>query len=121
MKIYYNKYLKGLARQNRNNPTFAEKILWSMLRSKQLGYDFHRQKPIGQYIADFYCHELKLVIEVDGITHTEPEVQENDKRKENYFREIGLNILRFNDEEVVGGRVIVEKQIKDYIKSFVAQ
>lgn len=116
MKVYYNKNLKEFARQNRNKPTYAEKWLWNMFKKKNLGYDFHRQKPLGNYIADFYCYELKLVIEVDGITHEKPEVLENDKRKDAYFKSIGLRVLRFTDEEVVGGSVIVEKKIKDYIR-----
>ena len=59
MKIYYNPALKELARELRNNMTFAEKATWRMLNGKQFkGYDFHRQKPIGEFIADFYCYDL---------------------------------------------------------------
>jgi very-short-patch-repair endonuclease len=66
----YNPKLKELARQLRNNSTFAEVLLWNELKNKQIkGYDFHRQKPILNYILDFFCSELKLAIEVDGLTH----------------------------------------------------
>jgi very-short-patch-repair endonuclease len=116
MKIYYNPNLTELARELRNNMTNAEKSVWRMLKGKQLmGYDFHRQKPIGNFIADFYCHDLKLVIEIDGISHTDEKVKANDKRKEEYFNLIGLKVLRFTDEEVFGNWDIVESKIKAYI------
>ena len=90
-----------------------------MLKGKQLlGYDFHRQKPLGNFIADFYCYQLKLVIEIDGISHDDAEVIENDKRKDYYFKSIGLNILRFTDDEVNGNGSLVEKKIIKYIEDF---
>ncbi|NIX59063.1 MAG: DUF559 domain-containing protein, partial [candidate division Zixibacteria bacterium] len=58
--IPYNPQLKDRARELRKNPTVAEKILWREIRRKQLGYEFHRQVPINQFIVDFYCHELFL-------------------------------------------------------------
>jgi very-short-patch-repair endonuclease len=116
MKIHYNPNLTELARDLRNNMTNAEKSVWRMLKVKQLmGYDFHRQKPIGNFIADFYCYDLKLVIEIDGISHTDENVKANDKRKEEYFNLIGLKVLRFTDEEVFGNWHIVESKIKAYI------
>lgn len=67
----YNKNLTALARANRKDPTPAESAIWNkVLRTRQLsGYKFLRQKPIGEYIIDFYCSELKLIIEVDGDSH----------------------------------------------------
>jgi len=66
----YNKRLKSLSRSLRSNMTDAERLLWSKIRRKQLkGLQFYRQKIIGNYIADFYCPELKLVIEVDSGQH----------------------------------------------------
>ena len=67
-KIYpYNPKLKLLARKLRNNSTYAEVLLWNQLKNKKLnGYDFHRQKPIDNYILDFFCYDLMLGIEVDG-------------------------------------------------------
>lgn len=101
MKILYNKHLKELARQLRNNPTKSEKILWKYLKGDKLnGYDFHRQKPIGRFIYDFYCYELRLVIELDGYTHHFEEVQENDKAKDMYVEELGFTMLRFADERI---------------------
>jgi very-short-patch-repair endonuclease len=70
--IPYNKNLKILARNLRNNSTLSEILLWKQLKGKQIfGYDFHRQKPIGDYIVDFYCSELLLAIEIDGSSHNE--------------------------------------------------
>ncbi|TFG35719.1 MAG: DUF559 domain-containing protein, partial [Nitrospirales bacterium] len=70
-KIFYNSKLKDLTKQLRNNSTKAEIKLWNYLKGKQLmGYDFHRQKPIDNYVVDFFCNKLMLAIEVDGYTHT---------------------------------------------------
>ena len=119
MKIYYNPALKELARELRNNMTFAEKATWRMLNGKQFkGYDFHRQKPIGEFIADFYCYDLRLVIEIDGITHLDKDVIRKDKIKSQYFNSIGLNMLRFTDDLVLGNWMMVEKELIRYIKEF---
>ena len=119
MKIYYNPALKELARELRNNMTFAEKATWRMLNGKQYkGYDFHRQKPIGEFIADFYCYDLRLVIEIDGITHLDKDVIKKDRIKSQYFNSIGLNILRFTDDLVLGNWMMVEKELIRYIKEF---
>ncbi|MFH1052115.1 MAG: endonuclease domain-containing protein [bacterium] len=119
MKIYYNPKLKELARQMRNNPTYAEKSLWYALKEDQLsGYDFHRQKPIGDFIFDFYSFDLNLVIEVDGYTHESEKVKENDLKKDNFIKEIGFNILRFTDDEVLGNPNKVVKKIEEYVEWF---
>ena len=119
MKIYYNPALKELARELRNNMTFAEKATWRMLNGKQFkGYDFHRQKPICEFIADFYCYDLRLVIEIDGITHLDKDVIKKDRIKSQYFNSIGLNILRFTDDLVLGNWMMVEKELIRYIKEF---
>ncbi|MCX6155221.1 MAG: endonuclease domain-containing protein [Candidatus Kapabacteria bacterium] len=116
MIIHYEPELIEYARRMRNHPTNGEKVMWSFLKGKQmLGYDFHRQKPIGYFIADFYCSKLDLVIEVDGISHEDVEVQQNDKNKDRFFAEMGLSVLRFTDEEVLGNPNAVEKKIKEFI------
>ena len=119
MKIIYNPKLKEFARQLRNNPTKAEHELWQYLKGDKLGYDFHRQKSVGNYIADFYCHDLHLVIEVDGITHDDISVQIKDAKKEEYLLGKNISILRFTDEEVFFeiGKVI--NQIQEYILEFI--
>ncbi len=111
--------MKEKARFLRNHQTFAEKAVWREVKNAQFeGIDFHRQKPIGNYIADFYSHKVKLVIEVDGISHLDNEVQINDKNKEEYFKSIGLNVLRFTDEEVIENWEYVERKLKEYIKKY---
>ncbi len=98
--------------------TYAEKCMWVMLKGKQLeGYDFHRQKPIGNFIADFYCHDLQLVIEVDGISHNDETIRKKDEFKEMYFESLGLNVLRFTDDEVIGNAGLVAVKLKSFVKS----
>ncbi|MFC2087632.1 endonuclease domain-containing protein [Bacteroidota bacterium] len=102
MKIYYRPKLKELARQLRNNSTKSEIRLWKYLKGKQMrGYDFHRQKPIKYFIADFYCNRLKLVIELDGYSHQLEEVIQKDAIKEEELKGLGLSMLRFSDDEVM--------------------
>ena len=108
-----------LARKLRNHMTHGEKAVWSIVKGRQMnGYDFHRQKPIGNYIADFYCHDLELIIEIDGITHEQEDVKLNDKNKQIYFGSIGLNVLRFSDDEVLGNGNMVAKKIMNYVEGF---
>ena len=97
----YNPRLKELARQLRNKSTKAEIILWQHLRGKQLlELDFHRQKPLGNYIVDFYCPTAHLVIEVDGYSHRNIETLEKDRKKQEYLAGKGMVVLRVSNEEV---------------------
>jgi very-short-patch-repair endonuclease len=116
---YYNKKLKGFARNHRNHSTKAEIRLWCELlrKKKMLGYQFLRQRPIGKYIADFFCKELKLVIETDGYTHFFPDVIEKDKRKTGDLENLGYSLLRFRDEEVMDEIDKVRRKIEHWIKS----
>ena len=112
----YNPRLKRLARELRNKSTLAEILLWNQLkRGQRRGYDFHRQKPILEWIADFYCAELKLVIEIDGETHRfNPQ---NDATKESAFRSLGLVVLRFGDEQVRENAAAVAMWLDQWIDS----
>ena len=97
----YNPKLKELARQLRNNGTLAEVLLWQQLKNKQmLGYDFHRQKPILNYIVDFFCHELALAIEIDGISHDSELAIIKDQQRQTDIESLNINFLRFSDEDV---------------------
>jgi very-short-patch-repair endonuclease len=117
--IPYNPELKELARQLRNNSTKAEIILWQKLKRKQMyGYDFHRQKPIDNYILDFFCHELMLGIEVDGYSHQIVEVFENDEKKTFKMNELGITILRFSDNQIFNDMQNVLRAIEHYITEF---
>ncbi|MFQ6002357.1 MAG: endonuclease domain-containing protein [Candidatus Zixiibacteriota bacterium] len=99
--LFYNKKLKGHARVLRKNMTNAERLVWSRIRRKQLkGYQFYRQKIIGNYIVDFYCPKRRLIIELDGGQHYGEEGMKKDKKRDAYLKSIGLNILRFSDREV---------------------
>ena len=99
----YNKELRPLARQLRKGLTKSEACLWKYaLKAKQLkGYQFRRQRPILQYIADLFCKELMLIIELDGITHDSEVSLVKDKRREERLAEAGFKIVRFTDEEVL--------------------
>jgi very-short-patch-repair endonuclease len=100
--IPYNPKLKEFARQLRNDSTKTEIFLWLKLKGKQMyGYDFHRQKPIDNYILDFFCYELILGIEVDGYSHEFLEVYNKDTLKEKRMNELGISVLRFSDEQVL--------------------
>ncbi|MBW6483291.1 MAG: DUF559 domain-containing protein [Vicingaceae bacterium] len=117
--IPYNPKLKDLARKLRNDSTKSEIKLWMELKGKQLyGYDFHRQKPLLNYIVDFYCSELELVIELDGYTHQFEEVVIKDELKEIELKKCGLTILRFNDTEVMKDMGNVLRTIEQYVIAF---
>ena len=99
MKVYYNPKLKQLARHLRNNSTLSEILLWKLLKGKQMkGYDFHRQKPIDEYIVDFFCPRLCLIIEIDGVSHELKGL--DDIKRENRLKSLGFHILRFADLDV---------------------
>ena len=82
------------------------------------GYDFHRQKPIDNYILDFFCHELMLGIEVDGYSHEFLEIQQKDSIKEKRMNEFGISVLRFSDHEVLKDMENVIRAIEFYIQEF---
>ena len=102
-----------LAELLRGRMTEAEKILWECLKKNDWQLNFRRQHPISIYIADFYCHQIKLVIELDGGYHENTEVKLNDEFRENDIKGLGINILRFKNEEVVDGIEIVLLKIKE--------
>jgi very-short-patch-repair endonuclease len=96
--IPYNPKLKALARQLRQNSTLAEIQLWMNIKNKTLGYEFHRQVPVDEYIVDFYCHELSLAIEVDGSTHDYNFIY--DKLRQKRLESYGIVVIRFTDDDV---------------------
>lgn len=85
----------------RNNMTEPEKRLWSILRNNQLGVKFRRQHGIGHYIVDFYCPELKLIIEVDGESHFSEDAQAYDKIRDTFMLELGLSTIRIKNHDVM--------------------
>ena len=94
-KLY--EYARGM----RKEPTIAEKFLWKFLRNKKLDeLKFRRQHPLDKFIADFYCHEKRLVVEVDGGVHNEKEAKESDAGRTYELKELGIIVIRFTNEEV---------------------
>jgi very-short-patch-repair endonuclease len=107
MKSKYDMYYSATkdtlekAKVLRKSETGAEELLWKQLKSKQFyGFKFRRQHPISQFIVDFYCHELKLVIEVDGEIHNKSENKEYDENRTFELEKFELKVLRFTNYEV---------------------
>jgi len=96
--VYNNKYLKETRQTLRNKLTPEEAILWNRLKNGHLGYKFRRQHSIGNFITDFYCPIKKLVIELDGSQHLDNE--EYDQERTNYFKSLGITVLRFWNNDV---------------------
>lgn len=116
----YNKNLKQFARNHRKDGTKAEIKLWcEVLRSKQMmGYPFLRQRPIANYIADFFSKDLNLVIEVDGLTHSWEENEQKDISREEVLKKLGYKMLRFDDNEVMNDMYNVRRTIESFIVEF---
>ena len=100
----------------RKNPTHFENILWQHIKANQLGVRFKRQHPIWMYIADFYCHELKLVIEVDGSIHDLNEIKEHDVLREEDIKSFGIKVIRFSNDEIKHNITGVIEKIQVAIK-----
>jgi len=115
---HYNKKLKEYADANKKTMTKAAACMWKYLLSKRQmrGYQFRRERPILNYIADFVCLELLLVIEVDGITHLNEDVEKRDAEKDKAFAEIGFTVLRFTNWEVLNRIEIVGEVIANWIE-----
>ncbi len=98
----YNRSLKQPSRELRKNMTDAERLLWSRVRRKQIkGVQFYRQKPLGNYIVDFYCPAANLVVEVDGGQHFTEEGKAKDRQRDGDLAGLGLKVLRFSNVEVL--------------------
>jgi len=117
--LYYNKSLSENANSLRKSLTKAEASLWKyLLMGRQMeGYQFRRQRPILHYIADFMCKELRLIIEVDGITHNEENVLKNDKIRQDDLESFGFKVIRFTDTEVLKNISGVRIKIIDVINN----
>src|ERR1051326_2613422 len=104
------------AEELRKNMTSAEKIIWQHIHINEWKLKFRRQHPISNFIVDFYCHPIKLVIEIDGDIHDNEEVKKNDILREKTFTSLGLKVLRFNNEEVYKRSRDVLKKIDETIR-----
>lgn len=115
----YNKNLKEFSRDLRSHSTLSEILLWQKLRASQFrGYAFNRQKPLGNYIVDFYCLKLDLVIEVDGNSHFFEESVVEDQERQKVIERMGVNFLRFSDLEVKRSMPCVLEEIGYFIDDF---
>ncbi|MBN2614826.1 MAG: endonuclease domain-containing protein [Bacteroidales bacterium] len=93
-------YLFQYAKELRIHPTKAEKLLWEKLKNKQLGVKFRRQHPVADYIVDFYCHNLKFAIEIDGGYHFVKDQNEYDQYRAKDLSELGIKIIRFFNSQI---------------------
>lgn len=117
---YYNAPIEKqkLAREFRKELTFAEDRFWKMVHNRKLlNLKIRREHPIGPFIADFYCHDLKLVIEIDGDIHLVPHIKQRDISREYYLRTLGLSVIRFTNEDVLFNPDIIEEKIKVFINT----
>ena len=106
------------AKQMRKDSTKAEEILWLRLKNRQLaGLKFRRQHPIDKFIADFYCHEKKLVIELDGNIHNNSEQTDLDNGRTETLNEFGIPVLRFRNEEVINNIEAIISQMQNKLLS----
>ena len=114
--IPYNPNLKALARKLRNDMTLGEVLLWNELKDDQFyGFDFDRQRCIDNYIVDFYCKELLLAIEVDGMSHNFEESFAKDDVRQRRLESLGMRFLRFSEWEVKRSMVDVIRSIETKI------
>lgn len=115
MTTYNKESTKIKRRILKKNMTPEEKILWGIIRCDALDFRFRRQFGIGEYIVDFYCSKLKLVIELDGELHYSKDGLEYDKIREEYMKTLGIKTIRFKNKEIRDNLVGVIKKIKEYI------
>ncbi len=114
--LIYKAKLKQPSRQLRDNMTDAERRLWAKLRLNQLkGCRFYRQRPIGDYIVDFFSPRAKLVIEVDGGQHSSAETTEYDRLRDDYMSSLGFRVLRFTNTDVLKNTEGVIERIREYL------
>jgi len=100
----------------RNNPTVSEAKLWKHVNKSQLGLKFRRQHPIATFIADFYCHKAKLIIEIDGKNHNAKGTKIYDDGRTYDLEQLGVSVLRFSNEQVLNEIEYVIEQIKNKVK-----
>jgi len=106
------------AKALRKRMTPAEKLLWINLRNRKLsGYKFRRQHPIAIFVADFYCHEKRLVVEVDGGIHLDRDRIDYDRNRTMALNDLGIEVIRFTNEEVLYSMLEVTKKIKGFCEN----
>ena len=113
--IPYHPELKRLARQLRKNSTLPEVLLWQHIKQRAYGVQFHRQIPMLHYIVDFYCHEIRLAIEIDGHSHVHS--FEYDAKRQGELEKYGVKFLRFSNDDVKKNMfsvlLVIEEKVKE--------
>lgn len=105
-----------LAREQRKNPTEAEKVLWERLRNRKLGgFKFRRQHVVRDWIADFYCSDARLIVEVDGGVHWEEPQSQKDQNRDYELSARGYRVVRVGNEEVISNTDVVCARILDVV------
>lgn len=111
-----DKDLVKKARALRSSMTLAEILFWSRIRSGQVdGFKFRRQQPLYNYIVDFYCHDLKLIVEVDGVIHSDSEQVDFDKNLDKIFEINGFHVLRLSNHEIETNLTSAVNKLRTYI------
>ena len=117
----YSRDLKPLSQKLRSTQTEAERKLWQRInRDQLLGFRFNRQKPLLSYIVDFYCLKAKLVIELDGSQHYEPDYQEKDRLRDAELNSLGFTVIRFDNHSVMTNIDGVVEAIYQYLSEIKA-
>jgi very-short-patch-repair endonuclease len=114
----YDRNLKYLARELRKNSTLSEVLLWKQIKGKSLGVEFHRQVPILNYIVDFYCHEIMVAIEIDGISHDHPEKFRQDKIRQKEIENLGVTLVRVSDADVKNKLPDVVRYLEGFVERY---
>jgi very-short-patch-repair endonuclease len=117
--IPYQPYLKEFAKKLRKNSTLSEVLIWQKIKQKSYGVQFHRQVPMLKYIVDFYCHEIQLVIEIDGSSHDYKYFE--DIKRQNAIEKYGVCFLRFTNEEVKKDMFSVELAIREKVEELITK
>lgn len=105
------------AKQLRQEMTEAEKVLWEQLRARRfLNLKFRRQHPILGFIADFYCHKYKLIVEVDGKYHEKDDVEYHDSERTKELNNNGFSVIRFSNKEILNGLDRVLARLRNHLK-----
>ena len=112
-------YLFDNAKALRKRSTTAEHLFWKIVRNRQImGFKFRRQHPLKYFIADFYCHEAMLVIELDGSIHQLEHVKQNDNSREVIISELGIKVLRFTNDDIFTDLDTVINKIENHLLNF---
>ena len=118
MTKHFNKPSEKEKRKKlRQYQTIAEELVWRFLRNRQLlGYKFKRQYSIDHFVIDFYCPELKLAVEIDGVSHSVPGKKQYDIKRERYLEKFNINFIRIKDEELFGNPNKAFMKIEEGVK-----